>query len=261
MPYAEIDNTRLHIRQRGQGPVALFVHGYPLDSTMWIDQLNGLADIRRCIALDLRGFGRSTPVTGEPLTMEQHAADVAAVLDLVSEEQADIVGLSMGGYVALAFAEMYPGRLRSLALIDTRAGADSEEGKAGRDAAVARVLADGRSALAEGLEAGLLGPEPSPAARARLRTMIEGCAYETIVGALAGMRDRTDRTHVLDSIAVPSAVMVGEFDAVTPPAEAEQMADAIANAELIVIPRSGHLGPIENPPAVTAALRSFLSRL
>jgi len=259
MPYAEINNTRLHIRQRGQGPVAVFVHGYPLDSTMWIDQLNGLADIRRCIAVDLRGFGRSMPVTGEPLTMEQHASDLAAVLDLVSEEQADIVGLSMGGYVALAFAELYPKRLRSLALIDTRAGADNEEGKAGRNAAVERLLADGRSAMAGGMEAGLLGPEPSPAARARLRTMIEGCAYETIIGALAGMRDRPDRTSVLDTITVPCAVMVGEFDAVTPPVEAEQMADVIADAVLTIVPRSGHLAPIENPPAVTAALRSFLS--
>ncbi len=260
MPYAEIGNTRLHIRQRGQGPVALFVHGFPLDSTMWIDQINDLADSRRCIALDLRGFGRSTPTTGEPLTMEQHAADVAAVLDLVSEEQADIVGLSMGGYVALAFAELYPDRLRSLALIDTKSAADSEEGKAGRDAAAERLLTDGRSAMAETMEVALLGPEASPAARARVRTMIEGCAYETIIGALAGMRDRPDRTHVLSSINAPSAVMVGEFDAVTPPEEAEQMAEAIDGAVLTVVPGAGHMTPIEQPAAVNEALRSLFSR-
>ncbi|MDJ0663889.1 MAG: alpha/beta fold hydrolase [Acidimicrobiia bacterium] len=260
MPYADIGNTRLHIRQRGQGPVALFIHGFPLDSTMWLDQLNGLADIRRCIAMDLRGFGRSTPSTGEPLTMEQHAADLAAVLDLVSEEQADIVGLSMGGYVALAFAELYPDRLRSLALIDTRPGADSEEGKAGRDAAAASLLDDGRSAMATSMETGLLGPEPSPAARARLRTMIEGCAYETVVGALAGMRDRPDRTHVLDSITVPTAVIVGEFDSVTPPAEARLMADAIPDSTLTIVPGAGHLTPIEDPAGATDELRSLFSR-
>ena len=260
MPYAEIDDTRLHIRQRGQGPIALFVHGFPLDSTMWIDQLNGLADVRRCIAMDLRGFGRSSPVTGEPLTMEQHAADVAAVLDLVSEERVDLVGLSMGGYIALAFAELFPDRLRSLALIDTRSGADSEEGRAGREAAAESLLTDGRSAMAATMEAGLLGPDASAAARARVRTMIEGCAYETILGALAGMRDRPDRTHVLESISVPSAVIVGEFDAVTPPEEAEQMASAIANSTLSVVPGAGHMSPIENPAAVTDGLRSLFAR-
>ncbi len=106
MPYAEIDDIRLHIRQQGAGPVALFIHGFPLDSTMWVDQLAVLSSDRRCIAVDLRGFGRSSPVTGEPVTMEQHAGDLAGVLDLISAEQADIVGFSMGGYVALAFAEL-----------------------------------------------------------------------------------------------------------------------------------------------------------
>ena len=134
MPYAEFDEIRLHIRQQGSGPVALFIHGFPLDSTMWADQLAALSGDRRCVAVDLRGFGRSSPVNGAPLHMERHAADLAGVLDLVSEEQADIVGLSMGGYVALAFADAYPGRVRSLALVDTKATADSPEAKAGRDA-------------------------------------------------------------------------------------------------------------------------------
>ena len=260
MPYAEINDTRLHVLQRGQGPVALFIHGFPLDSTMWLDQLAALEDTRRCVAMDLRGFGRSTPVTGEPLTMERHATDLAGLLDLVSEEQADIIGLSMGGYVALAFAEMFPDRVRSLALVDTRAGADSEEAKAGRDAAMQSLLDDGRSAMADAMQGALLGPEPSQAARARLRTMIEGCPYETIIGALGGMRDRPDRTHVLGSITAPSAVLVGEFDGITPPAESEQMARDIAGCSLTVIPGAGHLTPIENPEAVTEALRLLLAR-
>ena len=245
MPYAEVDDVRLHIRQHGNGQVALFVHGFPLDSTMWINQLDALAGLRRCIAVDLRGFGRSSPVDGSSLTMERHAADLAGVLDLVSEEKADIVGFSMGGYVALAFADMFPDRVRSLALVDTRSGADTEEA---------------RAAIAESMQAGLLAPEASVAARARLRSMIEGCPYETIVAALAGMRDRPDRTPILESISVPTAVLVGESDAITPPADAEGMASALPDASLTVIPGSGHMTPIENPPAVTDALRSLLSR-
>jgi pimeloyl-ACP methyl ester carboxylesterase len=259
MPYAEIDDVRLHIRQNGSGRVALFIHGFPLDSTMWIEQLDALAGLRRCIAVDLRGFGRSSPVNGEPLAMERHAADIAGVLDIVSEEQADIIGLSMGGYVALAFAEMYPDRLRSLALIDTRAEADTAEAKDGRDVMAERLLAEGRAAIAEALQAGLLAPEASIAARARLRNMIEACPYETIVAALGGMRDRPDRSQVLAGIAVPTAVVVGEFDSITPPSDAERMASALPHASLTVVPRAGHMTPIENPAAVNDALKSLFT--
>lgn len=260
MPYAEIDGTRLHIRQQGAGRVALFVHGFPLDSTMWIQQLDALSDLRRCIAVDLRGFGRSSPVTGDPLTMDRHAADLAGVLDLVSEEQADVIGLSMGGYVAMAFAERYPERLRSLALVDTRSGADSEEAKEGRDTMARELVLEGRVPIAVAMQAGLLGPDATVSVQARLRTMIEGCRYETIVGALGGMRDRPDRTGVLGTIQVPSAVIVGEHDAVTPPAEAEQMVAELADAVLTVVPGSGHMSPIEQPATVNAALRALLER-
>ncbi len=260
MPYAEVNGTRLHIRQNGEGPVALFIHGFPLDSSMWIEQLEDLAPLRRCIAVDLRGFGRSAPVTGAPLTMEQHAEDLAAVLDLISAEQADIVGLSMGGYVAMAIADMYPDRIRSLALIDTRSGADSDEGKAGRNAMADRLLDEGRNAIAEAMETGLLSPQATIAVRARLRSMVEACPYETIVGALGGMRDRPDRTAVLRGIAVPAAVIVGEQDAVTPPTEAEAMAVALPNAALTIVPEAGHMSPIEQPEAVNEALRVLLAR-
>jgi pimeloyl-ACP methyl ester carboxylesterase len=257
MPYAEVNGARLHIRQQGTGPVALFIHGFPLDSTMWIEQLDALSDIRRCVAVDLRGFGRSSPVTGDPLTMEQLADDMAAVLDLVSVEQADVVGFSMGGYVALAFAERYPQRMRSLALIDTRSGADSAEGKTGRDAMAERLMQEGRDTIAETMQAGLLGPTAPIKVKARVRSMVERCPYETIVGALGGMRDREDRTAILGSVDVPTAVMVGEQDAVTPPPESEMMAEQLPNATLTVIPDSGHMSPIEQPLAVNAVLRDL----
>ncbi len=259
MPYAEVDDVRLHIRQAGAGPVALFVHGFPLDSSMWVEQVSALSEHRRCIAIDLRGFGRSSPVTGGPLTMERHAEDLAGVLDLVSEEQADIIGLSMGGYVALAFAEMFPNRLRSLALVDTKASPDGEEAKAGRDAMIERLLDEGRDTIATVMEGALLAPDASVGARARLRTMVENCPYETILGSLLGMRDRPDRTAVLDSVAVPTAVIVGELDSVTPPSEAEQMVSRLADATLTVIPGAGHMTPIENAVAVNGALRSHLA--
>jgi pimeloyl-ACP methyl ester carboxylesterase len=260
MPYAEVNGARLHIRQQGTGPVALFIHGFPLDSTMWIEQVDALSDLRRCVAVDLRGFGRSSPLPGDPVTMEELADDLAAVLDLVSEEQADVVGLSMGGYVALAFAERHPRRMRSLALVDTRSGADSAEGKQDRDAMAERLVAEGRIAIAEAMQAGLLGPGAPVKVQARVRSMVEACPYETIVAALGGMRDRPDRSAVLDTITVPAAVIVGEQDQVTPPAEAEAMAAALADVILTVVPNSGHMSPIEQPAAVNEALRNLLVR-
>lgn len=260
MPYAEFEDARLHIRQRGAGPVALFIHGFPLDATVWTEQLAALSEFRRCLAVDLRGFGRSSPVTGAPLTMERHAVDLAGVLDLVSEERADIVGLSMGGYVALAFADLYPDRMRSLALVDTRAGPDSEDGRAGRDAMAERVVAVGRQAIAEDLQAALLGPGASLAVKARLRSMIEACPYETIIGALAGMRDRPDRSAQLSSIEVPATVVVGELDTLAPPAESTKMAEMIPDATLVTIPGAGHMTPIEDPQAVNAALADLFRR-
>ncbi len=260
MPYAEVEGRLLHYREEGTGPVALFVHGYPLDATLWLDQLGALARRRRCIAPDLRGSGLSAPVTGEPLTMERHAADLAGLLDHLEVAQVDLVGLSMGGYVALAFAERSPQRVRSLALVDTRPGPDSAEGRAGRDAAIEQAVTGGRGALADTLLGALLGPRPTAAARARLRTMIETTPYETIVGALAGMRDRPDRTAVLATVTVPAAVIVGAADTVTPPAEAEAMAVALPDATLHVIPGAGHLTPIEQPDAVNDALGALFDR-
>ncbi len=260
MPHVDVEGRLFHYRERGTGPVALFVHGFPLDATLWLDQLAGLAERRRCVAVDLRGSGLSAPVAGEPLTMERHAADLAGLLDRLEAAQADLIGLSMGGYIALAFAERFGHRLRSLALADTRSGADSDEGKAGRDAAIERVLAGGRAAFAETMLGALLGPHPTPEARARLRTMAETTPYETIIGALAGMRDRPDRTAVLATVPVPAAVIVGADDTVTPPAVAEEMAAALPDATLHVIAGSGHLTPIEQPDAVNEALGALFDR-
>ena len=131
---------------------------------------------------------------------------------------------------------------------------------AGSIAIMLRVLDEGRHVIAEAMENGLLGPDASIAVRARIRSMVEGCPYETIVGALGGMRDRPDRTATLRSVRVPAAVIVGEMDAVTPPEEAAAMAEILPDAGLTVVPGAGHVSPIESPDAVNVALRSLIER-
>ena len=146
MPYARVNGNMLFYRESGDGPPAVFIHGFPLDHSLWLDQLKGLAHVRHCIALDLRGFGRSDPTVDAVLTMEMLADDVAGLLEALGVGGADVVGHSMGGYVALALWELRPDVVRSLALVDTRAGGDGAEARTGRDAMIDRIL-DGGSQL------------------------------------------------------------------------------------------------------------------
>ncbi|RPI24175.1 MAG: alpha/beta hydrolase, partial [Actinobacteria bacterium] len=244
MPGVTIDGFRMRYRERGEGPVALLVHGFPLDSTLWLDQIDALCDVRRVVAPDLRGFGRSGP-SSAALSMERHADDLAALADHLDAGQVDLVGLSMGGYVALAFADRHPGRIRSLALLDTKTAPDDEKAKANRDTLAIRVVIEGRGPLAKELMASLLAPDASTMAKARLRTMAEGTPVETMVAALEGMKLRPDRSAVLASMQVPVLVVVGEHDRLAGPDEARAMAASVPGAEVVVIPGAGHLTPIE----------------
>lgn len=256
MRYRDITGTTLAYARRGSGPVAVFLHGFPLDHRMWLDQIEGLADIRECIAPDFPGFGRSDPISERALTMESLADGIA---EFIGGEAADIVALSMGGYVALALWERHPEVFRTLTLVDTRSAADSEEGIEGRRATAEQVAALGVSSLVEGLLGRLLSPEAGVHVRARLRGMIEYTSPETVVAALEGMARRPDRTPLLEGISVPTLVIVGEEDVLAPPDLAEEMAGRIPDARLVVIPGAGHMTPIEAPAEVTAALREFLS--
>ena len=254
MPFARVNGTMLYYRESGEGRLALFVHGFPLDHTVWLDQLLGLGHVRRCVAVDLRGFGRSEPITDENLSMEIMADDLAALIEALGESDADIVGISMGGYVAMALWALRPEMVRSLTLLDTKATADSMEARASREALIAQVLEHGRVHVANTLGPALVGPEASVSVRARLRSMIEGTRYETMVAALEGMRDRPDRTATLRTLNVPSLVVGGEHDRLTPPAEIRGLAEIIPGARSAIVRGAGHLPPLERPDKVNESI-------
>lgn len=257
MPLISVENREIHYAEQGEGPLAVFIHGYPLDHTLWLEQLSGLSDIRRVVAVDLPGYGMSERVTGAALTMEALADSVAGLIEALEYDQADIIGLSMGGYVALALWEMYPAAFRSLVLANTKSGADSEAAKAGREAQAQSVVSEGREQLAGKLAGALLAPAHDLTAAARLRTMVESTPVETIVASLRGMAARPDRTGLLSSISVPTLILSGEEDGLIPPLDSHEMSTAIPDSEFLVIPGAGHLTPIERPDAFTEALRSF----
>ncbi len=259
--YVTSNGVRLACYQRGQGrdPVLLLIHGFPLDHRLWQAQLSGLAAQAWVIAPDLRGFGRSELGTA-PLTMEQHADDMAALLDQLGVAQAVVAGLSMGGYIAFGFWRRHQARVRGLVLADTRAEPDSAVARAGRDAAAQRVQEVGAAAFAEEMLPRLLAPANLSALRiaAAAQAMMAAQPVPGILAALAGLRDREDSRPTLPTINVPTLVVVGEEDSLTPPSDAAAMARAIPGARLVTIPGAGHLSPMENPRAFNAALRAFL---
>lgn len=255
-----VHDTTLQVHLCGTGPLAVLVHGYPLDHRMWLDVLHSDLQQRRTLcAVDLRGHGGSPWAGDATHGMDLFAEDLAAVIRTLADDgRADVVGLSMGGYAALALAGRAPALLRSLVLVDTRAAADSEAGKEGRRTAMQHVVQHGRRWLAEQMLPKLVAADCPPLPRARLLTMIEGMPVETILADLAGMIARPDRTSVLQELRCPALVVVGEHDLLTPVAEAKQLADAIPGARLGVVPGAGHLTPLERPQEFVALLRDFL---
>jgi pimeloyl-ACP methyl ester carboxylesterase len=230
---------------------------------MWNGQLDGLSDSCRVIAPDLRGFGGSEVVPGVA-TMEQMADDLAGLLDsLAIQEPVVFCGLSMGGYVAWQFALRHRRRLSKLILCDTRAIADTPDAAAGRLKTAERVLKEGSAVVADGMLPKLFGPQTQtaqPAIVEATRQVMLRTSPAGIAAALHGMAQRPDVTPRLSEIDVPTLVIGGEHDAISPPAEMRSFAAKMPNARFVEVPGAGHMAPLESPDFVNAAIKEFLSR-
>jgi len=258
-----VNGVTLAVEVRGEGPAVLFVHGYPFDRSIWSHQVAALDGYRR-IAPDLRGMGASdAPDLG--YSMEIYAADLAALLDVLGVDEAVLCGLSMGGYIAFEFLRRWRRRVRGLVLMDTRAEADTAEGRKARDASAALARDKGADAVTEALLPKVLGRSTRTGASItaeRVRGMMSSTPVPGLVGALAAMRDRPDSTPLLPELAgLPTLILVGEEDELTPPDVARAMAVRIPGARLVTVPGSGHLPPVERPVETTRALQEFLRTL
>jgi pimeloyl-ACP methyl ester carboxylesterase len=244
----------------GDGPPLLLLHAFPLGLAMWEHQSDDLANSVQVIRFDDRGFGSSPPGSG-PLTMDQIADDAAALLDLLGHEKALVGGSSMGGYASLAFARRHGARLAGLILVGTRAGADSEEGRKRRSHLASRALEDGARPVVEAFLPGLVG-ETSHKERPDLVASVDQAIMRTaprgLANALLGMGAREDSTPSLKEISVPTLVVCGLEDTLTPPAESEALQRGIRGSRLELIERAGHLPGLENPGAFNAVVRAFL---
>lgn len=261
MPTIDLNGRRQFFVDEGDGPVVLLVHGFPLDHAMWAGQRRVLRDRYRVLIPDLRGFGKSE-LSGETLSLADLADDLAALLDHVGATgPIAFCGLSMGGYVAFEFARRHRSRLGQLVLCDTRAVTDTPEQAAARLKLAEVVLTEGPRIVAETMLPRLFGPrtnEERPQLVDGIRNTMLATSSRTIAAAQRMMASRPDSTSLLPQLDLPTLVLVGEHDVISPPAEMRALAAALPQGRFVEIPGVGHMAPLEAPDLVNAALQEFL---
>jgi 3-oxoadipate enol-lactonase len=259
---ATINNVQLAYDDHGVGLPVIFLHAFPLNRRMWAGELMALLgeERYRLVALDWRGFGESE-ITNGISSMELFAGDVAGLMDALGIQNAILCGLSMGGYAAFAFLRKYPLRVAGLILADTRPGADTPEAQANRENVAQIAEMQGTGAIAD-LQVPRLISEYTrkhhPEVEARVRQLIDEATPQGIAAASRGMAQRADSTELLGGISCPTLVIVGEQDALIPPAVTQDYASRIPGVQFAVIPQAGHLSNLEQPEAFLQAIGGFL---
>jgi 3-oxoadipate enol-lactonase len=245
----------------GNGVPLLLIHGFPLDRTLWRTQIAGLSQLYRVIAPDLRGFGQSSETDGEAVTMDQYATDLKSLLDSVNVKQAVVGGISMGGYIALAFYAQYADRVKGLILANTRAIPDSEDGRQARLANAQKVGELGPGFLVENMAPQMLGPAAKSEIGIAVRSMMARQRAAGIMSALRGMAVRPDRTALLRFATVPVLIVSGSRDSLIPSSDSEAMHVLIPDSRLVIIPDAGHLSNIDKSDAFNHVVREFYKQV
>lgn len=241
----------------------IFIHGFPFDHRMWVNQTTALEDNYHCIAYDIRGLGQSSPGDGQ-FTMEMFADDLFAITEKLKLNRPVICGLSMGGYIALRAIEKDQSKFRGIILCDTKAEADDNEGKLKRAAVVKRINEEGvKPYIADFLPTCFsdISMTEMPDVYEVILQRSLGLSAAGIKGCLIAMAGRTDTSQFLSKIEIPALVLCGSNDKFVTPDAMRKMAEKIKNAEFGVAPRAGHISPIENPEFVNDMIKGFLSRL
>jgi 3-oxoadipate enol-lactonase len=249
--------------QNREAGTLVFIHGFPLNPSMWDPQSSFAGRGWRLIVPELRGFGPGDSAAGDPpaTSIDDYAGDVIDLLDALHIETAVICGLSMGGYIAFAMFRHAPTYFRAMVLADTKSQGDSPEAVAGRKSMQQLVREKGAAAVADALLPKLAGDttrREHPAVVEALRKQITGNSAEAIAGALTALMTRPDSTPTLATIHCPVQILVGDEDAITPPAFSEQMQRDITGSQLAVIKGAGHMSNMEQPALFNGALAAFL---
>lgn len=231
---------------------------------MWRRQFDALGEHADLIAPDMRGFGASHVDKGAEFSIPIFAEDVRETLDALEVERAVLAGCSMGGYTIFEFWRRYPERVQGIILCDTRPDADPEPARQKRMEQIRRVEAHGTADMPDSVSQALPGEttrKAKPELIREIRQWVSEVPPATVVGTLKALAQRADSLPTLKTINVPTLVVIGQEDTVSPIELGRTMAESIPGAKLVTIPQAGHLAPFENPQAVNAAIEEFLEEL
>ena len=254
----ELDRAQISYRERGQGRPVVFVHALLLDSRLWLDQLDGVCETRRCLAPDLSGHGFSSPSTQTKIDMQRYADELLAFLDATKVREADFVGLSAGGNIASIVCTRQPQRCRSLTLISTVLGSANLDAAGIRYRAenARTVVIEGKDTLFRRFNEYIVAPEAPLIARARYKTMLGQTPYETLVAFLT-TSDTPSTADLPAKLTMPVMIPVGQGDTVLTPAMARKIAASFPSGRVIELASAGRLLPLEAPAQLNDALRNF----
>ncbi|MEQ1584346.1 MAG: alpha/beta hydrolase [Cyclobacteriaceae bacterium] len=239
----------------------IFIHGFPFNKEMWSTQLTALSDSHRCIAYDVRGHGDSEAGAAQ-FIIPQFADDLFSFLDALKIDKAIVVGLSMGGYIALHAIKKNPTRIAGLLLCDTQCASDTQEGRDKRKKTIAFIQKNGLEVYTEESLKNLFAPGSLQSKKEEvqfIRNTILKTRPESICLTLQALADRAETCSALEQIKVPVLILVGKEDKITSPEMAEKMHRLINNSELQIIENAGHLSNLENPEQFNEHIKSFLS--
>jgi 3-oxoadipate enol-lactonase len=259
-----LNDIAIYYKERGmpQGLPVVFIHGFPFSHEMWEPQINVMPNNIHAIAYDLRGHGISNVGDGQ-FSIELFVDDLIALLDHLLIEKAILCGLSMGGYIALRTFERHPNRVCGLILCDTKSKPDTDAVKIKRVATINAVKAAGVRAFAEDFVKTIFWEktfERNPSAIAFIKKIIYGNSPRGICGTLLALASRTDTTPALSSINIPTCIIAGEHDKLTPPSDAQIMHSMITGSELHILPDAAHMSNLENTQGFNELLLTFLKK-
>lgn len=259
---ATINGVSLAWREAGSGLAVVFAHGHPFDHTMWEPQVGALSWKYRVITPDLRGYGASEVPDADTITLETIAADIRALLGHLHIDRAVVVGLSMGGQVAMAFADLFPERLAGLVLAATFAEGETREGVAARRAMAERFVNEGSVLPGSEMLPRLLAPasvKRDPELAVKVFTMIAKAPPAGAAAALRGRALRKDYVEALRKVEAPALIVVGTEDKYVTLERAERMHASISGSRLEIFDGIGHMPNIEAPERFNALLHEFLA--
>ena len=254
--------AKIFYEAEGNGAPLVLLHPYPGNHKFWAPLMPALSERYRLIMPDLRCHGASETGVAEA-SMELHAADLEKICQAEGLQQAAFVGVSIGGYILFEFWRRYRQRVKALVLCDTRAQADTPEARAMRERSAKQVEGNGPDEYLDGMLARLMGESTRrnrPDLAKQARAMMGEMSVAGIAAGLRGMASRPDSTVTLGSIDVPTLILVGDEDTLTPVVDAQFLQQRIRGSQLRKIPAAGHWAPFEQAEAIAPVMRSFLDQ-